>query len=90
VLKRPIKSYQAHDIYLTKEHQLLGKDDWLVKNPEAWDVICEWWTSEEFKTILLWNQQSKPSVYHYGADGHIRKTQRLVRYSFSLFISFSY
>jgi hypothetical protein len=53
VLKRPIKPYQAHDIYLTKKKKLQGKDDWLVKDPEAWDVMCEWWTSEEFKAISL-------------------------------------
>jgi hypothetical protein len=28
-----------------------GKVDWLVKNPEAWDAMCKWWTSEEFKVI---------------------------------------
>jgi hypothetical protein len=53
VLKRLIKPYQAHDIYLTKEKQLQGKVDWLVKDPESWDVMCEWWTSEEFKAISL-------------------------------------
>jgi hypothetical protein len=81
VLKRPIKPYQAYDTYLTKEQQLQGKVDWLVKDPEAWDVMCEWWTSEEFKVISMrnrQNQQSKPSVHHYGADGHVRKTQRVV------------
>jgi hypothetical protein len=42
VLKWPIKLYQAHDIYMTKEQQLQGKIDWLVKDPEAWDMMCEW------------------------------------------------
>jgi hypothetical protein len=55
VLKRLIKSYQAHDIYLTKEQQLQGKVDWLVKVPEAWGAMCEWWMSEEFKAISLQN-----------------------------------
>jgi hypothetical protein len=55
VLKRPIKPYQVHDIYLTKEQQFQGKVDWLVKDPEAWDAMCEWWTFEEFKAISLWN-----------------------------------
>jgi hypothetical protein len=58
VLKRPIKPYQAHDIYLTKEQQLQGKVDWLVKDLEAQDAMCEWWMSEEFKAISMWNQQS--------------------------------
>jgi hypothetical protein len=48
-----IKPYQAHDIYLTKEQQLQGKVDWLVKDPEPWDAMCKWWTSEEFKAISV-------------------------------------
>jgi hypothetical protein len=70
-----------HDVYLTKEQHLQGKVDWLVKDPEAWDMMCEWWVSMEFKTISeqnRHNQQSKASVHHYRADGHVRKTQRLV------------
>jgi hypothetical protein len=59
VLKQPIKLYQVHDIYLTNEQQLQGKVDWLVKDPEAWDVMCEWWTSEEFKAISLRNRQNR-------------------------------
>jgi hypothetical protein len=45
VLKQLIKPSQAHDIYLTKEQQLQGKVDWFIKDPEAWDVMCEWWAS---------------------------------------------
>jgi hypothetical protein len=56
MLKRSIKPYQVHDIYLNKEQQLQGKVDWLVKDPEAWDAMCEWWTSEEFKAISLRNR----------------------------------
>jgi hypothetical protein len=56
VLKQPIKPYQVHNIYKTKEQQLQGKVDWKVKDLEAWDAMCEWWTSEEFKAISLWNQ----------------------------------
>jgi hypothetical protein len=44
-------------------------------------MMCEWWVSMEFKTISeqnRHNQQSKASVHHYRADGHVRKTQRLV------------
>jgi hypothetical protein len=51
VLKQSIKPHQAHDIYLTKEQQLERKVDWLVKDPVAWDVMCEWWTFMEFKAI---------------------------------------
>jgi hypothetical protein len=73
-----IKPHQVHDIYLTKEQQLQGKADWLIKHPEAWNVMCEWWTSVEFRAISEQNRQSMPSVHHYGTDDHIRKTQRLV------------
>jgi hypothetical protein len=55
VLKWSIKQYQAHDIYLTKEQQHQGNVDWMVKDPEAWDVMCEWWMREEFKAISLQN-----------------------------------
>jgi hypothetical protein len=88
VLKHPIKPHQAHDIYLTKEQQLQGKVDWLVNDPEAWDAMCEWWTSTEFRAISernRQNRQSKLSMHHYGADGHFRKTQSLVQYTLSLF-----
>jgi hypothetical protein len=77
VLKQSKMAYQMHDIYLTKEQQLQGKVDWLVKDSKAWDAMCEWWTSEEFKVISLrnrQNRQSKPSMHHYRVDGHIRKT----------------
>jgi hypothetical protein len=49
----------VHDIYLTKEQQLQGKVDWLVKDPGTWDTMCEWWMSEEFKAISLWNRQNQ-------------------------------
>jgi hypothetical protein len=54
--RQSIKPHQVHDIYLTKEQQLQGKVDWLVKDPEAWDTMCEWWMSEEFKAISVWNR----------------------------------
>jgi hypothetical protein len=77
VWKQPIKSHQACDIYLTKEQQLQGKVDWLVKDPEALNVMCEWRMSVEFRAISERNHQRKPSVHHYGVDGHVHKTQRL-------------
>jgi hypothetical protein len=39
------------DIYLTKEQHLEGKVTWLVKDLEAWDVMCEWWSSSKFRAI---------------------------------------
>jgi hypothetical protein len=59
VLKQPIKPHQGHDIYLTKEQQLQGKVDWLVKDLEAWDAMCEWWTSAEFRAISERNRQNR-------------------------------
>jgi hypothetical protein len=58
VLKQLIKLYQALDIYLTKEQELEGKVDWLVKDLEAWDAMCKWWTPNEFKAISLHNRQN--------------------------------
>jgi hypothetical protein len=51
VLKQPIMPSQAHDIYLTKEQQLQGKIDWLLKEPEALDAMCEWLASVKFRGI---------------------------------------
>jgi hypothetical protein len=52
VTKQPIKPHQAQNIYLTKDQQIQGKVDWIVKDPEAWDVMCEWWMSAKFRAIL--------------------------------------
>ncbi len=49
------KATQVNDIYLTKEKQLQGKVDWLIKDSEAWDAMCEWWASAEFRTLSEWN-----------------------------------
>jgi hypothetical protein len=68
------KAKSVQNIYLSKEQHLQGKVDWLVKDPEAWDAMCEWWMSEEFRTILVrnrQNRQSNPLVHHYGADDHV-------------------
>jgi hypothetical protein len=49
----------------------------LAKDQEAWDWLCDYWVSDEFKAVSeqnRLNRQSKPSVHHYGADGHVRKT----------------
>jgi hypothetical protein len=42
----------VHDIYLTKEQQLQGKVDWLIKDLKAWYMMCEWWASIEFRALL--------------------------------------
>jgi hypothetical protein len=48
----------VHDIYLTKEQHLQEKVDWLIKDLEACDMICEWWASAEFNAISEWNWQN--------------------------------
>jgi hypothetical protein len=76
-MKQPIMPNQTQDIYLTKKQHLQGKVAWLVKDPEAWDAMCEWWSSPVFKVISeqnRLNRQSKKFVHHYGVDGHVRKT----------------
>jgi hypothetical protein len=55
-MKQSIKAHQAQNIYLTKEQQLQGKVDWIVKDPKAWDTMCEWWTFTEFRAISEQNQ----------------------------------
>jgi hypothetical protein len=55
-MKQPKKPHQMQDIYLTKEQYLQGKVAWLVKDPEAWDVMCEWWSSPEFRAITEHNR----------------------------------
>jgi hypothetical protein len=52
VLKREMKTIQVHGIYLTKEQQLQGEGvNWLMKDPEAWDWLCFYWPSEEFRAV---------------------------------------
>jgi hypothetical protein len=58
-MKQPIKLHQMQDIYLTKEQHLQGKVAWLVKDLEAWDAICEWWSSLEFRAISEQNQLNR-------------------------------
>jgi hypothetical protein len=48
-LRQPMNTKIAKDFHLTKEQYLLGKVDWLVKDIEAWDSLCEWWASHDFR-----------------------------------------
>jgi hypothetical protein len=68
--------------YLTKDQHLQGMVDWLVKDPEAWDWLCDWCVSDQCRAMSEQNRQnwlSKESVHHYGANRHVYKTQRMVR-----------
>jgi hypothetical protein len=78
VLKREMRPTQVRGIYLTKEQHLQGVD-WLVNDQEAWDWLCGYWASDEFRAVVEQNRQSKPLVHHYDVDGRVRKTQRMVR-----------
>jgi hypothetical protein len=52
----------------------------LVKDPKAWDWLCGYWASDEFRAMPERNRlnwQSKPSVHRYDAYGHVCKTQRI-------------
>jgi hypothetical protein len=36
------------NLYLQKEEYVQGTVDWLVKDAEAWDSLCEHWASPTF------------------------------------------
>jgi hypothetical protein len=66
-----------------KDHHLQGTINWLVKDPEARDWLCGWWAFKDFRVTSErnhHNQLSKLSVHHYDVNGHVRKSQRVVRY----------
>jgi hypothetical protein len=50
LLKQPMNARQAKDLnlYLQKEVYVHGTVDWLVKDAEAWDFLCEYWVSPVF------------------------------------------
>jgi hypothetical protein len=39
----------AKHFHLTKEQYLLSKVDWLLKDDEAQDSLCERWASPDFR-----------------------------------------
>jgi hypothetical protein len=91
VVKQPMNARQAKslNLYLQKEEYVQGTFDWLVKDAEAWDSFCEHWASPAFvgkSKRARQNWLSKQSVHYYGADGHIRKVQQMVLYSYSLYV----
>jgi hypothetical protein len=50
VLKQPLNTRQVKplNLYLQKEEYVQGTVDWLVKDMEAWDFLCEHWASPAF------------------------------------------
>jgi hypothetical protein len=67
----------AKCFHLMKEQHLLGKVDWMVKDAEAWDSLCEWRASLDFKA---WSDRVRTNwmnkravVHHYGVDRHVWK-----------------
>jgi hypothetical protein len=80
-LKQPMNTKIVKDFHLEKEQYLQGKVNWLVKDVEAWNSMCEWWASPEFRAMsdrVRVIQMSKRAEDHYDADGHIWKVQRIV------------
>jgi hypothetical protein len=78
VLKQPMNSRQAKasNLYLKKDEYLQGDVDWLIKDAEVWDSLCEYWASPAFIAKFeraRQNRLSKRSVHHYGANEHARK-----------------
>jgi hypothetical protein len=51
VLKWEMKPTQVHGIYLTKDQHLQRSVDWLVKDPEAWNWLCGYWESDQFRAM---------------------------------------
>jgi hypothetical protein len=87
-----MKPKHAQPLHLTKDQYLQGTVDLLVKDPEAWDWMCGWWASDEFRDILDRNQAnrlSKPGLHRYDVDRHVRNIQRMVLY-LNLFIGLDY
>jgi hypothetical protein len=83
VLKQPINARQAKalNLYLQNEEYVQGIVDWLVKDAEVWDSLCEHRASPVFVAMpqrARQNWLSNRPVHHYGADGHVRKVQRMV------------
>jgi hypothetical protein len=78
-----MKPTQVHGIYLTKKQHFQGHVNWLVKDLEAWDWLCGYWVSDEFRAMSEQNRMSKDSVNRYGVDRHICKTQRMLRKTYN-------
>jgi hypothetical protein len=54
-----MKLTQVHGIYLTKEQLLQGGVDWLVNNHGAWDWLCGYWASDEFRAMSERNRVNR-------------------------------
>jgi hypothetical protein len=83
MLNHPMNTRQAKalNLFLQKEEYVQGTVDWLVKDAEACDSLCEHWTSPAFiakSERARQNWLSKRSVHHYGAYGHVQKVQKMV------------
>jgi hypothetical protein len=50
ILKQPMNSRQvkASNLHLQKDEYLQGDVDWLIKDAEAWDSLCEYCASPAF------------------------------------------
>jgi hypothetical protein len=50
VLKQSMNSRQAKasNLHLQKDEYLQGDVDWMIRDAEAWDSLCEYWASPTF------------------------------------------
>jgi hypothetical protein len=56
VLKQHMKHTQVKGIYLTKDQLLQRIVNWLVKDQEVRDWLCDWWVSEDIRAVSKWNR----------------------------------
>ena len=71
----------AKKIHLTAEQYRQNEVDWLSQHVEAWEWMCVYWASDEFKDLSnrnRHNRSSKPVLHNFGADGHTGKATHMV------------
>jgi hypothetical protein len=59
MLKEEMKPSQVYMVYLTKEQHLQGGVNRLVKSPEAWNWLCGYWVSDEFRAVSEQNRVNR-------------------------------
>lgn len=81
VMFQPMTNKEAAKIHLTREEYLQSHVDWICANMEAWEWLCGYWGSAEFRNISdrhRRNRKSKPGKHFFGPDGYVRMEQRMV------------
>jgi hypothetical protein len=67
VFKQPMNARQvkALNLYLQKEY-VWGIVDWLVKDAEAWDSLCEHWGTGQWTPPMLWGPPARGPPMPWG------------------------